>query len=562
MRPSVLPLLRLLAFLALALVLTWPMVTDPTHLLVGHGEASAGCHAWVLWYARNHLPTLVSPLLFHPHGADVMGLYGSDLLSPLLLSRLPWPPVALHNLWVVVLLVLGGWATDRLCRRLGAAPWGAFTGGILFETAPFFQHETLNGTTEVLAAAFLPLVAHQLLDLLDRPSLRGGLGAGLLAGLAVLGSAYNAFFLLVMGACLVLWRAAPHREWPGVRRLAAPLAAGGLAGATLVMPLVLLHLRHGARDLYARREDWTRPDLALPDAFADALAWFDPRDTAIPVVFQYPGGEVFQYWTTCTVYLGLVALALAAVGVWRSRARGPFLAVGVVAALIAMGPWLRVGQEVVQVGGWPVPMPSLALARLLPPFAITAVHAYRYAALVVLAVAVLASQAVRRPWWILPLLVDAVALSPVPRAVAPVPGSPVLEALAHAPEGAVLYVPFEAEDLGDLSRMLLAQTVHGRPIHDGGIHSRAGEASTALFRENEVVAGLSRRGGYQIPGPQASVLAFQELYDQGYRVVLCPPGQAEVEAWLSGTLGAPFGRDASWVGWVLSRPAGDVGPPP
>ena len=50
------------------------------------------------------------------------------------------------------------------------------------------------------------------------------------------------------------------------------------------------------------------------------------------------------------------------------------------------------------------------------------------------------------------------------------------------PLGAVLHVPMRADDLGELS-MLVAQTVHGQPVHDGGIHHRAGEEATVLSRE-------------------------------------------------------------------------------
>ena len=38
----------------------------------------------------------------------------------------------------------------------------------------------------------------------------------------------------------------------------------------------------------------------------------------------------------------------------------------------------------------------------------------------------------------------------------------------------MLTLPASREELGDLGRLLLAQTYHGRPVQDGGIHRRAG----------------------------------------------------------------------------------------
>ena len=67
-----------------------------------------------------------------------------------------------------------------------------------------------------------------------------------------------------------------------------------------------------------------------------------------------------------------------------------------VAGLIAMGPFLRVEElEVVDWGWGPISLPTMVLADMVPPFRVTALHAYRYAALVVLGIAVLVSQATR-----------------------------------------------------------------------------------------------------------------------------------------------------------------------
>ncbi|RME26098.1 MAG: hypothetical protein D6798_07330 [Deltaproteobacteria bacterium] len=560
-------------YLALALLVTWPVVLHPVDTVLGHPQASAACHVWVLWWARHHVTEIVTPLLFFPYGADVVTLYGSDVLSPLLLRGLPLPPTLLYNLWVVLLLVVGGLGVDGLARDRGATEAGGLLAGTVFATAPFLQHEALNGTSEIIGIAALAWFLRALFAVLDRrddgswrrPSRHtvvGGLALGLSFSLAVALSAYNLFFGLVAAGVLTVARLATSPTPVFRREQVQALAAAAVGASPIGAFLLWLQRSHGAAEVYSRRGNWKSDLMALPDAFASLEMWVDPRPATIPVVQELPFGEVFEYWTTCTVYLGLVALGLGVIGAWRGRRRAPvgsLVALAVVAALIASGPYLRVQGEPVTVLGLRVPMPSLVLADLFPPFVITAVHAYRYAGLVVIALALLAGLAVRR--WPAAVaagclvLGDAVLLSPVPWP-APVtqrPRSAVLDALAAAPDGGVLHVPIEAEHLGDLGRLLLAQTVHGKPVQDGGIHRRAGVAATTAFREIGLLAGLEARGAPRLPGEKQGRFDLGQLYNLGYRYVLLEEGEEspDVEAWLERLLGPADEADERWRLWRL-----------
>jgi hypothetical protein len=544
-------------FLLLALLVTWPTVLDPVGQVVGHEQTSTGSHVWVLWWAQNHLDQVVTDLIFFPHGADVIQLYGSDLLSPVLLGRLPLPPTTLHNLWAWFLLTMGGLGSFLLCRHRGIGAWGALLGGTVFTTAPFFQHELLNGTTEIVAAAALPWLAWALLALLERPTPLRGAAVGLVTGLAVLASAYNLFFSVLLGLCVLVWRIATSQEpfftWAMAR--AAACAAG--VAAIFAAPLAWLQLSHGAKEVYSRRADWMNPELALPDSYASLLDWVDPRAASIPFDMVYPGDVIFEYWTTKTVYLGLAALGLAVLALLRRRGDGLFLGVLSTGVLVAMGAWLRLDTEPILVAGHAIGLPSQLLAEIFPPFVVTAVHSYRYAALAVLGLAVLAARGLDRWFLVLPavalILADAVFFSPVPwpAAVTTRPGGPVLEQLAAAPDGAVLVAPIEGEHLGDLSLSLILQTVHGKPFQDGGIHRRAGEGATLLFEGNQAVGGLASFGGPQLPGPQARATCFTHLREIGYRYVLVRSSSHEVLQWVYGELGNPDAKDEAWVLWEL-----------
>jgi len=560
-------------FLGLAVLVTWPMALHPATTILGHPQASAACHVWVLWWAQHHVDEILTPLLFFPYGADVVTLYGSDVLSPALLRWLPLPPVLLYNLWVVLLLLLGGMGVDRLARDRGATAAGGLLAGTVFETAPFLQHEALNGTSEIVGVAALPWFLLCLFAVLDRTdagtwrqpaprTLRWGLALGLSFGIAVALSAYNLFFGLLSAGVITIARLATSPT-PVFRREQVQALGAAVVGVLPVgLGLAWLQVSHGASEVYSRRGNWTSDELALPDSFASLDMWVDRSAAVIPAVQELPFGEVFLYWTTCTVYLGLVALFLAAVGWWRGRGRAPagsLLTLLVVGALIASGPYLRVAGEALTLGGHRLPMPALVLADAFPPFVITAVHAYRYAGVVVIALSLLAGLAVRR--WPAALLAgalvlgDAVLLSPVPwpAPVTPLPESAVLDALAAAPDGGVLHVPIEAEHLGDLGRLLLAQTVHGKPVQDGGIHRRAGHAATTAFRDVGLLAGLEARGAPDLPGEKQGRFDLGQLYTLGYRYVLLEVGEESpaVEEWLLRLLGPADEADEHWRLWRL-----------
>lgn len=587
--PSQIPsLARVLWFASLAVLVTWPMVLDPAGAILGHPEASAACHVWVLWWARHHVADLHSDLLFHPHGADVVTLYGSDALSPALLRWLPLSPVLLYNLWVWLLLVLAGLGLDRLARSRGASAGGALLAGTILATAPFFQHELLNGTSEIIAAGLLPWFLLALFAVLERPvepagqgrpwwrpapaTLGWGLALGASCGVVVAASAYNLFFCLLSAGVVTLAALTTRAEPVFHRTTLQALAAAVVGVAPFGLGLGLLQATHGSSAVYSRREQWTHPDLAMPDSFADLDMWLDRGAATIPAIRLLPGGEEFAYWTTCTVYVGLVALALAGVGLARGRRDRPvgtFATLALVAALISSGPHLRwQGQEIL-LAGTPLPMPGLLVAELFPPFVITAIHSYRYAGLVMIGLAMLAAFSVRR----LPVallfaalvVADAVLASPVPwpAATTAMPGSPALRSLGEAPPGAVLHVPVEAENLGDLGQALLAQVVHGKPIQDGGIHHRAGEQATALFREVPLVADLALRPAPRLPGPRTGEWAMEQLHAAGYRYVLVAVGDEdiEVQAWLGGLLGPPSGADPAWAWWAIPAPPA-IGSPP
>ena len=149
-------------------------------------------------------------------------------------------------------------------------------------------------------------------------------------------------------------------------------------------------------------------------------------------------------------------------------------------------------------------LPAQTIDFLFPLFSITAIHAYRYSAVVCIAIAVLAVRGMQK---FTPHLDDSdpprnniPRPQPYPQHTTEISPSPTLRRLRDMPDAAVFTFPIAKENLHDLSKVLLAQTIHEKPIHEG-IHRRAGFEATQLFRDNYVVDALSGRWGPEYPTP-------------------------------------------------------------
>ena len=544
-------------YLLLALVLTFPMCLHPIETVVGHDHASVGCHVWVLWWARQSLD-LHTPLLFFPYGADVVQLYGSDLLSPLLFSIVSLPPSLLYNCWVLFLLIVGALGVRRILLFLKTTPWMAIAGGWTWMCAPFLQHEMLNGTSELLSTGLLAWFIWLTLDIWEHPTTRKGLLIGVVSGLLLMSSAYNPFFMILILVSLLL-----HRLTTNLTPLwSKDLLYSSLYAVCSFLPFFIfvgwIQVAHGALDTFSRRLDWLSLDVSLPDSYVGLSDWFAFTPSPLPASMPLPDGTQFEYWTTCTNYIGWVAILAMMVG-WKHRGSFRFggwawMLFG--AMLVAMGPYLRLNGSVLMWDSTPIPLPAQTVDFLFPLFSITAIHAYRYSAVACIAVAVLSARGMGRytPLWMLGILLETTVVSPqpYPQYTTTISQSPTLRRLRDLPDAGVFTFPIAKENLQDLSTVLLAQTIHEKPIHEGGIHRRAGHDSTQLFRDNYVVDALSGRWGPEYPSTLEGKMGLQYLTQIGYNYVLVPSTNKEAISFAQESLGDPISGDEEWTLWQLS----------
>ncbi len=440
------------AYLLLAVVVSWPLVLRPATSLLGYPNVDG--------FDTVHLRGAITELLRHPAGLTSMAAYWPAGFQPLsltpnLLDHLLAAPLVLllpfplaDNLWWLLALTLNGLAGHHLGRRLGGTHGAGALVGVAWATAECVLREANLHHAPQALAPFAPLYLAALLDVLEGGGRRAALRAGLWFGLASLGYWYTGLFLAVGSLGLVALRRA---------RILA-LLPGVLLAAVLVIPALLPWLVH-----------WADLPVAAPAQTAAAhvaIAELEAVPTADRMAALHGSDPLFPFRATPidrSNRVGVVLLVAAVLGARRfpSWQRWGLVAMAVAGALFVLGPVLKAGESPVLVAGRTVPLPFAWLAALGPWFA-RLDWPERWGCLVALGCAGLAART-PRPW--IPaglLLVEGILLSGnLPLATQDLHLLEHWRVLGRA-DGAVLELPLSRWGL-DASVVGLHRRYHGRP---------------------------------------------------------------------------------------------------
>ena len=560
--------LPLIAHLALALLVTWPLAAHPLTALVGDGDADVWNHAWGPWWwasalADGGLPWRTA-LLRWPDGGvlwfidPALALVAAPLV-PLLGAAAAW------NAALLLSVTLTSAGAARFARALaGEAGLSLASQAVASASAAggaWVLGALHNGVSESLHLGPLAYALALGEEAVARPErgrwARAGLALGAVCWVSpYFGLAGGLALLVRLGHAL----ASPGRGGRASRALLAPRGLGGLAlGAAVAAPVLgLFSAQLGSTDALVRRPEGMNEQLALTHA-ADLLHLLAPPTFALDM----------REHMVHTAYLGLVALALA----WGGRrGRGGWIAAAMVCAVMGLGPWLSWRGAWVELGGARVPLPWRAVQALAPWLALT--HALRLAAPAVLIVSGLAAQGAARLRlpspalaWLAPALVllDGLALSGGlwPLATAPAQIPAVYAAIGQATDEGVLDLPTDAGATMATSRYLYWQTGHRHPIP----YAPDARASTASLIDEPFFRALAARCARR-PDEQASLgldpsappaTGPERLRDRRYRWIvlhpeLDPSSSAELEALLSAWLG-PGERIEGALRWDLGAQA-------
>ncbi len=473
---------------ALGLVATFPMATDPLGRLVGHGDVDATNHAWGPWWwwitlGRGEIPW-ETKLLAAPGGGVLwfidpfLAAVGATMVGVV-------GVVGAYNLVILLYVVLAAAAGRSLARALGAGGAASWIAAVGVALGPYLLCEIHNGVSEAVGVAWSTFALAAARRALSGGGLRWWAATGAWLGVATAGTWYYGLATgLTIGAwalATLLTRDATERR-AALRGIGGALLAGGLAGVIAAPVLALV-----------RRSVTDPASLVLRgDVDAGVREYLLAHNAVDPRAFVAPGGfqsvdlaargEAFLH----SSYLGLVALALAAVavgarpGLWRA-------ALGLVpAAVLSLGAWLWWGGAWVEIGGARLALPFSWLVAVLPDAGAT--HAQRLAWPVVAGVAALAAVGAdtlaarsERPRRALVALGGLVALDLLVSAPWPLARVEALDVRAHARLGelakierrttpaselkiGVLDLPAEVGSTMASSRYLVYQAASGLPI--------------------------------------------------------------------------------------------------
>lgn len=486
--------LLLALFLGLALLHTWPLVTDLGGLS-RNDNADTQLNEWIVAWVAHQLPRdpihLFDANIFYAEPRTLA--FSEHLLVPsLMVAPLHWlgaSPVVAYNILLILGFTLTGWTTALVVARWTGDAWAGILAGCL--TA--FNAHTLTRLPHVQAmhAEFLPLAVLALDGLLVRPGLRE---SARLAGWFVLqglSSTYLMVFTAVACAATMLARPA---EWLGHRaRLALPLVAGAAVAAAFGLAVVLVPYY-----LASVEQGLTRS--------LDEVA----RYSAVPSDYLSTTGRIhFALWSrpfyeagSGALFPGIVGLGLTGVAIvsgvsWRDRRARALLAIAVVGLVLSFGPAVPIYRWLYHA------FPLLQGIR----------NAGRFGFLLLFGVAGLAgfglawlratrggqSLRQRRLATVLTAVVIVVAnveAARVPMPYSPFDGiSPIYDRLAAIPDAVVVELPFPSvARVAANGPYVLASTHHWKPLVNG----YSGFTPASYANRAPVLAGFPDEASIQL----------------------------------------------------------------
>jgi hypothetical protein len=458
--------LLVLAYLGLALLLTWPLAVHLTDSLLGTPAMDQVDTAWLRLAAARWL-TGQEPGVFAPFGYDLVQVLpnlADHLLGAPLALVLPWPLA--DNLWWIAVLAADGLAAHLLGRQVGGGHGAGFLSGVAFVASePLLREVNLSHAPQALLFA-APLFLAALLRTLAREGRpRHAAAAGALLALSAACYWYQALFLVVVAIPPVL---AVLPRVRGERALLGRLARVVAVAAALTAPLLAWTL-HGTGPLSGLAAGGS---AHLPGAGVPGL----PPEHAW--TFLHSGDLLWPLRLGPARLASRVSLGLlAAVFVGARSHRGtrwPWVAAALLVGVALMGPFLQFAGEPLRLGGHLLPLPALLLERLSAGYA--RLHwPLRWGLVLPLALIPLAARAARPALWAAAILLECLVLSPnFPLDRRDVAGFAGWRALSSAP-GPVLVLSQERGGDGPASMGLIFRASGAPLANEVGVPPRAAQ---------------------------------------------------------------------------------------
>lgn len=305
----------LLLCLLVALFVLYPAWLSPGHVVIGdwlHPDMISNhwLYRWIPEQLMGGGDILHNDRYYVPIGdGPWLAGNGSDALPYTLIAALiPWPGSV--TLWAILALVLNGMSGYALARAAGARVEGATAAAVALTSLPYVAYEMAGGRFAQMPLYWMGFFLATWLRLLEQPTARRGLLAGVLYAATAITYWYYGLWAAIAGFILFVAR-------PNLRALLVfvPVALACTA------PLLWVFLT-----------SWQAIPGTANEVFPHPLA----MQSALPFSFPFFGGVYAD------VTLPLVLVVLPALG-WSSAPRHWRWGLGAAALLfylLALGPYL------------------------------------------------------------------------------------------------------------------------------------------------------------------------------------------------------------------------------
>lgn len=362
--------LAILLYLLAALYLTAPIHNALTSRLIGAETGNTYQVVRQVWWFKTAIlngdDIFEQSLLAYPEGFRAVRLWANPLqFFPMWLFAFFLPLPAAFNAGVLLTLMLNGWSMYALARRKlsTSSPFPAFVSGLVFIFFPTLQGYLLDGRIGMLALWPLPLLILFLFAYADRGGRRRLFFAALSFMLVALGDTMRILYVLAPLSVLFVCARVHRRDQLGALRATFAVSTGCVFLLLYLSP-VMSDLMDNPQLLTAEGRQRQSIDLlglvspSTANPFWDEIATHSQR-----VLGSKLSGSAS--------YIGLIGGIIALLGIfYRREARWCFL-VCITVWILALGPVLRVNDQVLvgTVGGYPAVLPlPFAMLTGLPTF--------------------------------------------------------------------------------------------------------------------------------------------------------------------------------------------------
>jgi hypothetical protein len=536
-------LIALFVYTATTLAMMYPVPFQLDSVIAGEERGDAYQYVWSLWWAKQavlepakglaHLTLMNHPVgIEHPFMLTLVGVNLSALPFSLLL-----PPAAAYNSQVLLSFILSGMAMYWLATDMTGDHKAGLVGGFVFA---FFLNKTghvIGGHLPQATVYWIPLYVLLLRRTIRKPSWRTALATALVLIFACLIHVMHLVYLVLPVTVTVLLAGMLELKddfitWQRLGSLVILFGPAALIVAPFLLPMALLAVED-ASYLYI---------TGTVDSSTDLLAFFTPSryNPFLDVLDLMPSWieQVFSSQKSLfegLAYPGVLAAGLAMWGLIRRR-RSTWIwgALALIAAVLSLGPLLKVGGELVlyemdmERSHILLPYALLKQVPLLDvgrtPGRLNEATMFAMAILASYGMAELSALLARRPRLAVSLLAlvllgtgsEYVAVWPFPVSPAAIP--PTIQRIANeSGGGALLHLGMTRRDVDH--NALYYQTVTQRPCVGGWVH-RTLPTTPPWWETLSKLAQPDQAAGDVIPRPDlTSRVAWLRHFDVDYVIL-------------------------------------------